>query len=743
VTLKRRAFLQQASLALGALSLGGGALLASFSQYQQALAKPARRKLALLIGINTYPDRALDPGVAQDIALKGCVTDVDLQRQLLVHRFGFQPTDVVTLTNQEATRANILTAIDEHLVQQAQADDAVVLHFSGYGSQVRVAEAGDRSDLQVAWVTVDSRLPNETNPALGDLLEAEVVACLGPLATANLTTVIDAGSQDAGYLRWGNSRVRSRPTVPTGLVSSPETPTPWPGLVLRAAEMGRLVLESQWDGFSAGVFTYALTQSLWETEPDPTAKVLMQRAGARLQRWVGADQQPELSDRRPPRSGPMVYGLPPQLPPAAGVILPSSEGRPLTAWLGGVPPQVLRYLQPGSRLVAGIDEGAVLLRLESRTGLKASVKSLEGEVVPATLPNQPLFEQVRRLPQTIDLIVALDSQLKRVERVDATSALASIPLVTSVTAGEKAADCLFGRLPTGPAPTLTAALPSAGEVLPKLDSDARGASQGGERSAESSYGLFAPNRTLLPGTMLAREEAVKTAVNRLTPYLQTLLALKLVRLTENHAASQVAAAALLEAVQPNLTPLLVQTTERSPAVTWPVAIRQAQRSATDDPIMLPRDGRIGYRLANLSTQPLHLLWISFDSRGECTALMTLPDAIAADGAEVPTAATPLEPGQLITLPADGAGWAMPGAATWVEAYVILSTQPLEQCLAVLGDDPPSLATGFRPVPQPLRLAQALLQDLSTSPAAENKPAPDYYALHHDRWATLSFRYTIA
>ncbi|MEA5451410.1 caspase family protein [Leptolyngbya sp. CCNP1308] len=729
MTLKRRAFLQQASLALGALGLGGGALLASPSQYQQALAKPARRKLALLIGINTYPDRALDPGVAQDIALKGCVTDVELQRQLLVYRFGFQPAEVVTLTNQEATRSNILTAIDEHLVQQAQADDVVVLHFSGYGSQVRVVEADDRSSLQAAWVTVDSRLPSETNPALGDLLEAEVVAHLSPLATANLTTVIDAGSQDAGYLHWGNSRVRSRPTVPTGLVSFPEAlSTPWPGLVLRAAEMGRLVLESQWEGFSAGVFTYALTQSLWEMEPDSTARVLMQRAGSRLQRWVGADQQPALSDRRPPRIGPMAYGLPPQLPPAAGVILPTREGRPLAAWLGGVPPQVLRYLQPGSRLVAGTGDRTVLLRLETRTGLKASVKSLDGEVAPATLAHQPLFEQVRRLPQTIDLIVALDSHLDRVERVDATSALASIPLVTSVTAGERAADCLFGRLPIGPVATLTAALPSTAETQSKL---------GGERPAESSYGLFAPNRTLLPGTMLAKEEAVKTAVNRLTPYLQTLLALKLVRLTENHTASQVGAAALLEAVQPKPMPLLVKTTEHSSTVTWPLAIRQAQKSATDDPIMLPRDGRIGYRLANVSTQSLHLLWMSFDSRGECTALMTLPDAIAADGAEVPTAATPLEPGQLITFPADGAGWAMPGAATWVESHVILSTQPLERCLAVLGNDPPSLATGFRPVPQPLELAQALLQDLSASP-------DDYaYALHHDRWATLSFRYTLA
>ncbi|HSM80510.1 MAG TPA: caspase family protein [Nodosilinea sp.] len=745
--LNRRAFLQQASLALGALGVGATTLLTGVDQYQQALAKPARRKLALLIGINAYPDRALDPGVAQDIALKGCLTDVEMQRQLLIHRFGFEPADVLTLTNQEATAAGILAAIDQHLVQQAEGDDVVVLHFSGYGSQVRVVSDGGPAQLQPAWVTVDSRLPSEENPALGDLLEAEVVARLGPLATANLTTVIDAGSQDAGYLRWGNSRVRSRPTVPTGTRSA-ETAlsldAPWPGLLLRAAAPGHLVLESPWEGFSAGVFTYALTQSLWEIMPNLAPESLIQQTGQRIQRWVGADQQPTIGDRRLPRQGPGAYALPTPTPSASGVVLPSGPDRPLAVWLGGVPPLVLRYLQPGTLLVTDSDYSpAVPLRLESRTGLKAAVKLTATAPAPSILARWPVYEQVRWLPQTIDLVVALDSQLKRVERVDATSALAGIPLVSSVAAGEKTADCLFGRLPTGPAPTLTAALPGATENLSKGSSDARGASQGGERTSESSYGLFAPNRTLLPGTMLAKEEAVKTAVNRLAPYLQTLLAQKLVRLTENHTTSQLAVAALLEAVQPRPQPLLVQTTERQRAITWPLAIRQAQKALTTPAsVMLARDSRIGYRLVNASAQPLHLLWMSFDSRGECTALMTLAEPTTAQDEVLLSGAAPLAPGQTLALPIDGAGWAMPGAATWVEAHMVLSTQPLDHCLTVLGNDPPSLATGFRPVPQPLKLAQALLQDLGTPPATDGKPTADAYALHHDRWATLSFRYSI-
>ncbi len=740
--LDRRGFLQQATLALGALGLGSTALLSTAGQYQQALAKPARRKLALLIGINAYPDRALDPGIAQDIALRGCLTDVGLQRQLLVHRFGFAPVDVVTLTNQEATRAGILTAIDEHLVQQATADDVVLLHFSGYGSEVLVQGDDGTTRPQSAWVPVDSRLPSEDSPALSDLLAAELVAQLSRLATPNLTTVIDAGSQDVGYLRWGNSRVRSRPTVPTGTLptQSPGQPlrldvswdAPWPGLLLRAAAPGRLVLESQWDGFSAGVFTYALTQCLWAAAPDPDPAALIRRTGQYLQRWVGTDQQPVAGDRLSARSGPGVYGLPTEAAIAAGVVLSNGAARPVDLWLGGLPPLVLRYLQPGSRLVALPASGpAIPLRLESRNGLRAQAKPIN-DSPPVPLIRLPVYEQVRLLPQAIDLVVALDSQLKRVERVDATSALAGLSRVTVVTAGEKAADCLFGRLPIGPSPTLTAALPGVATAGPRPNSDGL---------AESSYGLFAPNRTLLPGTMLAKEEAVKTAVNRLSPYLQTLLALKLVRLTENRSSSQLAVAAVLASVQPKTAPLWVQTTERSVAPTWPLAIRQAQKAQpTPEQLRLPRDSRIGYQIANATSQDLHLLLISFDSRGECTALITLPEPPSGDEPETPQAATPLAAGQMIFLPAEGQSWAMPGSATWVETHLILSTRPFQRCLTVLGATSLSLSTGFRSIAQPLKLAQALLQDLDTS--LDSKPQ-DAIALYHDRWATLSFRYAIA
>jgi hypothetical protein len=68
------------------------------------------------------------------------------------------------------------------------------LHFSGYGSQVQLQT--DTGQPYLAWVTVDSRLPTEQNPTLGNFLELDVISQLQGLATSNLTTVIDAGYQD-------------------------------------------------------------------------------------------------------------------------------------------------------------------------------------------------------------------------------------------------------------------------------------------------------------------------------------------------------------------------------------------------------------------------------------------------------------------------------------------------------------------------------------------------------------------
>lgn len=75
----------------------------------------------MLVDINDY-------GQGNSV-LKGCVSDVERQQELLVYRFGFKASDVVTLSDQQATRENLETAFNEHLIAQAQPGELVIFHF--------------------------------------------------------------------------------------------------------------------------------------------------------------------------------------------------------------------------------------------------------------------------------------------------------------------------------------------------------------------------------------------------------------------------------------------------------------------------------------------------------------------------------------------------------------------------------------------------------------------------------------
>ncbi len=84
-------------------------------------------KSALLVGINDY-------GGAHD--LRGCINDVTNIRNVLKTFFGFDNEDIRVLTDQRATKRNILMRL-EQMISYAEAGDVLVFHFSGHGSQIR------------------------------------------------------------------------------------------------------------------------------------------------------------------------------------------------------------------------------------------------------------------------------------------------------------------------------------------------------------------------------------------------------------------------------------------------------------------------------------------------------------------------------------------------------------------------------------------------------------------------------
>ncbi|MEO1296368.1 MAG: caspase family protein [Cyanobacteria bacterium J06636_16] len=450
MTLGRREFLQRLGVALAALGLADGTLVGLGNTYQQALARSSRR-LALLVGINHYPNAVWQEKAPTDKGafLQGAAMDVELQRELLIHRFGVAAADIVTLIDKQATGQGILEAIQGHLADQAQPGDTLIFHFSGLGSQVHLAGHPSEERLPTL-VPVDGLPPSKEADTIHDLFEETLAQVLGSLQGVRVLTVLDAsgaGPRSSPYQ--GNFRVRSRLTVPTGAWESPpgmsllvpnktaETlSTTWPGLLLRASKPGTPALEGAWNGFSAGVFTYALTQQIWNSFPSQRQYWVFQRAEYKMKTWFGAEASPQLQGElsTQDRGDLLTAGGIPK-PAADGFIKTIDEtNQSATLWLGGVSASLLPYCTLGLQLQplpalpgrAAVPQGT--LTIKNIKGLTARAELLEAD---SLVPGTPLVERERRLPREIDLIVALDPALERIERVDATSALSGFSEITT------------------------------------------------------------------------------------------------------------------------------------------------------------------------------------------------------------------------------------------------------------------------------------------------------------------------
>ncbi len=111
--ISRRHCLQFIATALATLSIHPRRFQQQAQRYGQILAQSTPRKLALLVGINSYTSQPLE----------GCLNDIELQRQLLIHHFGFNPKNIYTVLDNKATRKGILTAFEEYLIKQAKPGD--------------------------------------------------------------------------------------------------------------------------------------------------------------------------------------------------------------------------------------------------------------------------------------------------------------------------------------------------------------------------------------------------------------------------------------------------------------------------------------------------------------------------------------------------------------------------------------------------------------------------------------------
>lgn len=747
----RRQFLQQTGLILfawgthGKLAFSLPPSLRKKILYQsQVLASSSNRKLALLVGINQYN---------QQKNLQGCVTDVEEQEALLRYRFGFAATDILTLKDGAATRDRVVTAFQEHLIKQAQPDDIVVFHFSGYGTKARIPTSFQWGNFPEV---VNCLLSSDSTTAGGDpqenhlLLESTLAMLARSLSTDKVTLVLDTSYLATNQPQQGNLSVRSlnqassvtltkedltfaqtlrealnqSPVSQENLINQPQTLR---GVVMTATGPQQIATEMNWGGFHAGIFTHTLTHSLWEAISASNIQISLTRSAQTIERLLGPQQQPRLFGKDQGTTIAPYYTFSDLL--GSEAVITAIEGQnTVQLSLVGIPPAVLKDYSPNS-VFSLPNRTDVEVKLIGREGLRG--RGYCPQSTSAIGVGEGLQEQIRVIPRNPRLIVALEANLGRIERVDATSAFSDVGEVSSViVAGEGSADYLFSK----------------GQAL-----------QGNppmSNLAENGYGLFSVGGIPIPSTVGTHTEAVKSAVLRLIPKLKTLLAAKLCRLTVNDGSSQLGLRATLETIAPTgeATPVIRQETLR---------YRQGTEAFLDTQSLpyglagafpqIPIATQIQYRLENVSDRAIYCLLLGVDSGANPLCLYNPDVSSVSDPSQStqPLQNLQLSPGEVRVVPKTDASykWRIPGPAGLSEIYVIGSRQPFTKTLQMLSQIPQSKGQGERIIdlPDPLRVVQAVQEDLQ---AASNVPSnltngdSSVYALNVRGWATLSFVYQV-
>ncbi|MGB3755238.1 MAG: peptidase C14, partial [Rivularia sp. (in: cyanobacteria)] len=485
----------------------------------------------------------------------------------------------------------------------------------------------------------------------------------------------------------------------------------------------------------AGLFTYALTQYLWETTTAKTIQISLSRVGSTMLS-LGSKQEPVLLKNNNQTEALIASNV--QSKSIAGaqgtVTSVEDDGKTAHLWLGGIPPQVLEYYGVNSRFTfySAASPSTTPLVLRSRNGLKAkaTLKQINDRQITPQV-GQLVRETLRVLHKEIKLKIALDDvSLERIERVDATSAFASIERVGSVIAGEQPADYLFGKLPETEVP----------------DTEVNNAMA---MSSSSRYGLFTLGGELIPDTLGEEGEALKVAVYRLAPKLKTLLAAKLWKLTQNEGSSGLSVKVSLEVIDKKLPRTLMQRQTRR-ALGMELGEKAQEVSSPGIPIV-STGSKIRYQVENTGDRPLYLMLLGLNNNKNPIALYPWhKDEDSKENSSKPELQqVMISPGETLTIPKTTAGfeWVMSGPDFWCETQMILSTSPFTKTLTALEEGKHSSRETHRisPLLNPLEVAKALLQDLNQASIKKDETqnlSADSWVWNVNNWASFNFLFQV-
>jgi outer membrane protein OmpA-like peptidoglycan-associated protein len=168
-------------------------------------ARPLARR-ALLIGIGRY--RHVSP-------LEGPVNDVRAMSVFLTGSLGYRSRDIKTLVDAEATRRNILDAIERWLVAGTAPGDEAFLFFSGHGFQQPDTNGDEADQRDETLVPVDAFV-DDRRTVVGMIADDEIAALLDRMRGRRIHVVLDSCHSGTGTRGIGDWRHVKSPRLPDG-----------------------------------------------------------------------------------------------------------------------------------------------------------------------------------------------------------------------------------------------------------------------------------------------------------------------------------------------------------------------------------------------------------------------------------------------------------------------------------------------------------------------------------------------
>ena len=654
--IKRRQFLQFAGGTLASLGLSQLDFFTQAENKHRLLAQSTGRKLALLVGINQYQS-----GIR---SLQGCLTDMEMQYELLKNRYGFNPADILLVTDQTAqkpTRDNILAAFEDHLIKQAKPGDVVIFHYSGHGSLLidpnPLNLSSDKVEIKKANGTI---IPTDCSlDQRNDIMGKTLFLLSSQINTDFFTMVLD--SCHAGGGTRGNQVIRAlssgKSNEPTDNPSAAELKYQETqlnklqlsqdqfqalrlkgiakGVALGAAQKEQSAVDASFDGFHAGAFTYLLTRYLWQlpgrNEPLSTSFDRLSLVTKELADKSNNSQVPtqEVAPGKPFNKLP-IFHLNTVRPSAEAVIQKIDSNGQITFWLGGVSSQSLEAFQAGSLFSIIDDQSNIVgeIKQTSRAGL-VGYGVLNSGITPKS--GMLLREKLRNLPTDLKLKVALDESLGE-QRDPIAKALSSNSYIQVVPLNQKGTvDFILSRL---------------NDTTRKL---------GDFPQPNGSIGIFNATNTPIAKSFGRLDESPEITVSRLRPQLKMLLAKQFLNLTLNGTASELKVNVEIKSQKGNNVQVLARGGGRS------IENQSAPRPHKDKSVL-------DINISNQESRAIYLAALSINDDG-------VIDVLYPANWDSPESASIVKPNETTKVSID-----VFGPAGFFEVMVITSASPLRDTL---------------------------------------------------------------